>query len=270
MQPVCCTGKSLAQAGKSLAQQIGGQQCCIFLGLAGQCNNDCRACWFALAPGAQAPVRQNAATPWLALQAHVEKFLRKVKKVAHEKELKEAQRVTEVNVGAANRFISHALPDLSKAQKRQLREVRCCSPLRPLQCSSHVLVRPALRGAGLDQPCCLNLHSFLERCPAVGASDRHLLKSSAFFAAPLLSSLWRQPLTLQLCLPVGCQIASQAAQRQSGPQIVLTHTCRLGRSVTGCMRRRLAKLGRAVLQTAPKQLAAPMWPKRLRRSWPPS
>ena len=69
----------------------------------------------------------------LALQAHVEKFLRKVKKVAHEKELKEAQRVTEVNVGAANRFISHALPDLSKAQKRQLREVRRCSQLRPLQ-----------------------------------------------------------------------------------------------------------------------------------------
>ena len=96
-----------------------------------------------MAPGSKAPGQQNAAPGSLPLQAHVEKYLRKVKKVAHEKELKEAQRVTEVNVGAANRFISHALPDLSKAQKRQLREVRSCSQLWPLQCSSHVLVRPA-------------------------------------------------------------------------------------------------------------------------------
>ena len=108
-----------------------------------------------MTPGAEAPGQQNAATPSSPLQAHVEKFLRKVKKVAHEKELKEAQRVTEINVGAANRFISHALPDLSKVQKRQLREVRCCSQLRPLQCYSHVLVRPALRG--LDRLCCCDL-----------------------------------------------------------------------------------------------------------------
>ena len=169
----------------------------------------------------------------------MEKFLRKVKKVAHEKELKEAQRVTEVNVGAANRFISHALPDLSKAQKRQLREVRCCSQLQLLQCSSHVLDRPALRGLG--RLCCCDLPSFTECCHALGARDRHRPTLSAFLAAPLLSPLCCQPCTLQLSLHVGWQIASQAAQRQSGSQIVPICICRPGRSVTGCMRRRLAK-----------------------------
>ena len=126
---------------------------CLSVKHTGWCKTDCRACCFAVAPGAKAPgqqsSQQSAATPSLALQAHVEKFLRKVKKVAHEKELKEAQRVTEVNVGAANRFISHALPDLSKAQKRQLREVRCCSQMRRWQCPSPVLVRPALREQAL-------------------------------------------------------------------------------------------------------------------------
>ncbi|KAL3144062.1 hypothetical protein ABBQ32_003860 [Trebouxia sp. C0010 RCD-2024] len=50
------------------------------------------------------------------------RFKRKVSKVHSENLLKNSRRATEVNIQAANRFISAAIPELSSQQKQALRQ----------------------------------------------------------------------------------------------------------------------------------------------------
>jgi exosome complex protein LRP1 len=50
------------------------------------------------------------------------RFVKKARKVLAEKELSEAKRHTLVNVEAANRFITHAIPELTKDQKQALKQ----------------------------------------------------------------------------------------------------------------------------------------------------
>ncbi|KAL3150054.1 hypothetical protein ABBQ38_013402 [Trebouxia sp. C0009 RCD-2024] len=51
------------------------------------------------------------------------RFKRKVSKVHSENLLKNSRRATEVNIQAANRFITAAIPELSSQQKQALRQV---------------------------------------------------------------------------------------------------------------------------------------------------
>mmetsp|Transcript_853 Transcript_853/g.1982 ORF Transcript_853/g.1982 Transcript_853/m.1982 type:complete len:207 (+) Transcript_853:112-732(+) len=50
-------------------------------------------------------------------------WAKRLAKAASKKEASESQRGLALNIGAANRFIEHAIPELSKEQKQQLREV---------------------------------------------------------------------------------------------------------------------------------------------------
>ena len=58
-----------------------------------------------------------------AFQDRISRFRRKVSKVNSENMLKNSNRVTEVNIQAANRFITAAIPELSIQQKQALRQV---------------------------------------------------------------------------------------------------------------------------------------------------
>lgn len=66
------------------------------------------------------------------MQTRLRQYGDKVEKVKNEKELKAAKKLTNVNIAAANRFISHAIPDLTKEQKQALRQVRVSSWLPPI------------------------------------------------------------------------------------------------------------------------------------------
>jgi len=57
------------------------------------------------------------------LQERISRFKRKVSKVNSEALLKKSKRATEVNIQAANRFITAAIPELSKEQKQALKQV---------------------------------------------------------------------------------------------------------------------------------------------------
>ena len=57
------------------------------------------------------------------LQDRISRFKRKVSKVQSENLLKNSNRATEVNIQAANRFITAAIPELSIQQKQALRQV---------------------------------------------------------------------------------------------------------------------------------------------------
>lgn len=59
----------------------------------------------------------------LCLQERISRFKRKVSKVNSEALLKKSKRATEVNIQAANRFITAAIPELSKEQKLALKQV---------------------------------------------------------------------------------------------------------------------------------------------------
>lgn len=52
----------------------------------------------------------------------IARFVRKLSKVKSENLLKNSQRATEVNIQAANRFITAAIPELSVEQKQALRQ----------------------------------------------------------------------------------------------------------------------------------------------------
>ena len=56
-------------------------------------------------------------------QDRISRFKRKVSKVNSENLLKNSKRATEVNIQAANRFITAAIPELSIQQKQALRQV---------------------------------------------------------------------------------------------------------------------------------------------------
>ncbi len=58
-----------------------------------------------------------------ALQAQLEAYKRKVSKLESTKWLQEHRPSLNVNVAGANRFISAAIPELSKGQKQALRMV---------------------------------------------------------------------------------------------------------------------------------------------------
>lgn len=61
------------------------------------------------------------------LQERIATYKRKLSKVQSETILKTTKRKTEINVGAANRFITAAIPELSSEQKQALRQVCCLS-----------------------------------------------------------------------------------------------------------------------------------------------
>ncbi len=65
------------------------------------------------------------------LQDRLKQFGKKVKKAAAAKELKESKRSMEVDVGAINRFISHAVPDLSSQQKQALAVAGAAAAMEP-------------------------------------------------------------------------------------------------------------------------------------------
>ena len=56
-------------------------------------------------------------------QERISRFKRKVSKVNSEAILKRSKRATEVNIQAANRFITAAIPELTKEQKQALKQV---------------------------------------------------------------------------------------------------------------------------------------------------
>ena len=58
------------------------------------------------------------------VQERIATYKRKLSKVQSETILKTTKRKTEINVGAANRFITAAIPELSSEQKQALRQVR--------------------------------------------------------------------------------------------------------------------------------------------------
>lgn len=55
-------------------------------------------------------------------EERISRFKRKVSKVNSEALLKKSKRATEVNIQAANRFITAAIPELSKEQKQALKQ----------------------------------------------------------------------------------------------------------------------------------------------------
>jgi hypothetical protein len=57
----------------------------------------------------------------------LEIYRKKIQKVESQKWFKEHKRSLEVNVSAANRFISHAIPELTTEQRAALRQVPCNS-----------------------------------------------------------------------------------------------------------------------------------------------
>lgn len=56
-------------------------------------------------------------------QERIGRYKRKLSKVQSESILKTTKRKTEINVQAANRFITAAIPELSADQKQALRQV---------------------------------------------------------------------------------------------------------------------------------------------------
>ncbi|KAK9808690.1 hypothetical protein WJX72_001998 [[Myrmecia] bisecta] len=80
--------------------------------------------------------QQPADQPTAKEAERLELYKRKVQKVVSEKELQESRPTVQLNVAAANRFINSAIPDLTPAQRKALRE--------PAQ-------RKALREAGVQQ-----------------------------------------------------------------------------------------------------------------------
>lgn len=63
-------------------------------------------------------------TRTVCLQERIQLYQRKVQKLESEKWLQENSAQTQVNVAAANRFISAAIPDLTPAQRGVLKAVR--------------------------------------------------------------------------------------------------------------------------------------------------
>eukprot|EP00951_Prasinocladus_malaysianus_P011916 scaffold88337_cov41-Prasinocladus_malaysianus.AAC.1 len=52
-------------------------------------------------------------------------YSKRVASAVAEHELSTSSRALSVDISAANRFIEHAVPDLSAEQKRQLKQVQC-------------------------------------------------------------------------------------------------------------------------------------------------
>lgn len=61
---------------------------------------------------------------WRA-QDRIQRYKKKLKKLISDEELAVTRRSLTLNVGAANRFIDAAIPDLPEDQKKALRKVRC-------------------------------------------------------------------------------------------------------------------------------------------------
>jgi primosomal protein N' len=62
-------------------------------------------------------------TKWCSAQERLQLYKKKVQKVESQKWLSEHRRSLAVDVSAANRFISHAIPELNPQQHQALREV---------------------------------------------------------------------------------------------------------------------------------------------------
>ena len=57
------------------------------------------------------------------MQKRVSLYLSKIDQAANKLDLQNSKRTLDVNVGAANRFISSAIPELSSEQRQKLKEV---------------------------------------------------------------------------------------------------------------------------------------------------
>jgi len=73
---------------------------------------------------------------------------KKVRKLESAEYLALNKPALELNIGAANRFISHAIPDLSKDQKAALKEVRQ-DPSQSHRFSMHSANRTPEQGEGV-------------------------------------------------------------------------------------------------------------------------
>ena len=72
----------------------------------------------------------------LCSQERLSIYRKKIQKVESEKWFKEHKRTLEVNVSAANRFISHAIPELTNEQRSALKRVPCQPPDSPCMLSA--------------------------------------------------------------------------------------------------------------------------------------
>lgn len=59
----------------------------------------------------------------LTVQKRVSLYLSKVDQAANKLDLQNSKRTLDINVGAANRFISSAIPELTPEQRQKLKEV---------------------------------------------------------------------------------------------------------------------------------------------------
>ena len=87
----------------------------------------------------------------LSEQDRIKRYDNKLKKLAKDQELATTQRTLSLNVGAANRFIDAAIPDLTAAQKTALRQVHreSCSPVARFICKN-ALQNMSLQGKAQD------------------------------------------------------------------------------------------------------------------------
>ena len=58
-----------------------------------------------------------------AVQKRVSLYLSKIDQAANKQELQNAKQTLEIDVGAANRFITSAIPELTVEQRQKLKEV---------------------------------------------------------------------------------------------------------------------------------------------------
>ena len=72
------------------------------------------------------------------MQERINRFKHKVSKVHSETILKTTRRSTEVNVQAANRFITAAIPELSRDQKLALKQVQANTMLKHYPAAAHL------------------------------------------------------------------------------------------------------------------------------------
>ena len=93
------------------------------------------------------------------VQARLKLYEVKVQGAAEAAWLAQHRPSTQVNVNAANRFISHALPDLSQEQRAALKQVRLCGR-RWSYCTSSKLAYKCRRRHGRQQ----RLHNWTWRC----------------------------------------------------------------------------------------------------------
>ena len=61
-------------------------------------------------------------------QARIRLYHKKVQKLENDQKLATSRRTTAIDIGAANRFITAAVTDLSAQQKAALQQVEHCSP----------------------------------------------------------------------------------------------------------------------------------------------